>query len=56
MNSSKKINWCWANGEHVLSIKGIGSSIQDAYQRLNKNDKAIAIKNVKWIEINGVRQ
>lgn len=53
MRKFKKVKWCWTSGDHVLSVKGMGSSIRDAYQKLSKNDKARAIENVKWIEFDG---
>jgi hypothetical protein len=52
----KKVCWCWIEGKHILNVEGTGIDIHDAYQNLSDHNKKRAIKNVAWIEVNGIKQ
>ncbi len=52
----KKISWCWYLKGNFISIDGKGENITEAFNGLSKTKQEAAIKGVKWLEIDGVRQ
>ena len=51
----KTISWCWVLNEIIAKIESRGENITEAYLNLSKTDRDLAVKRVKWIEIDGRR-